>query len=96
VTASGLKPARYALVLSRVAGPTTCLAAIATGVATGGEVILAGTLPKRLQCFLGRNPSFGSVALTTGTYWLSVGELVPPDSFSPSASFAKTKIELVK
>ncbi len=96
VTASGLRPAHYALVLSRSAGPTTCLVVLASANAAGGRVALSGTLPRRLSCYLGRNPTFGGIPLTAGTYWLSVGELVPPASFSSSASFAKTPIKLVQ
>lgn len=95
MSATGLKPAHYTLVISRVAAYTTCLASIAVGVPTDGKLTLSGSLPTRLACHLGRDSTFGSVAVTTGTYWLSVGVLVPPASFSSSASFAKARIKLV-
>ncbi len=95
VTVTGLKPGHYTLVISRVAGPTQCLALIAAGDATHGTLKLSGTLPRRLLCYLGRQPSFGSVAFTTGGYFLSIGQLVPPTSFASSASFVKTRIRIV-
>jgi hypothetical protein len=95
VRASGLKKAHYTLVLSRVAAYATCLASIAAGNSKGGSLMVSGVLPTRLACHLGRNTTFGSVAVTTGTYWLSLGELVPPTGFAATASFAKTRIKLV-
>jgi hypothetical protein len=96
VTASGLAPGRYSLVLSRSAGPTTCLAVVAVADAAAGKKVgFSGTLPKRLSCYLGRNSTFGGINLTAGTYWLTVGEFVPPAGFDTSAGFAKTPIKLV-
>lgn len=95
ISASGLKPGHYTLVLSRVAAYTTCIASVAAGDAVHGGLTLSGTLPTRLACHLGRNATFGTVRVSIGTYWLSVGVLVAPTSFSSTASFVKTQIKLV-
>ncbi len=96
VTATGLKPGHYTLVISRVAGPTECLALIAAGDATHGRLKLSGTLPRRLSCYLGRQSTFGSITFTTGTYFLTIGELVPPTDFASTASSVKTRIRITE
>lgn len=95
VSATGMKSGRYTVVIERIAGPTTCLAAVGSADVVGGRLTVAGPVPARLSCHLGQNMPFGTIRVTSGSYWLVVGELVPPANFNYKASFAKTRISVV-
>jgi hypothetical protein len=95
VSATGIKPGHYTVLIERVAEPTSCLAAIGSANSLRGKLTVSGPVPARLSCHLGQNTSFGTVHVTSGSYLLVVGELIPPAGFNQNASFAKTRIKLV-
>lgn len=71
ITASGLSPGPYNLVLAIQAlpggaSPTNCVGAVGSARAHAGRVAIAGRLPKRLGCYSGVGPNEGYVTVGPG------------------------------
>lgn len=99
VSAKGLEPGRYTLLLVKVvlapkgAPATACTGRIGHAVvAVDGRVKISGTLPGRLGCSQAAGPVEGHMSTTPGHYQLDLGVYVAP-TFG-AGSFVKRSITL--
>jgi hypothetical protein len=101
VSASGLTPGRYALVLYVTTlappgvPPTGCDAKVgAAATAVGGRVKISGKLPTRLGCRQGVGRLESYLKVRPGRYWLDLGGHAQPGAFAPGQGFVRRRIRL--
>jgi hypothetical protein len=99
ISASGLKPGHYSLVLvietlPGGAGPTNCVGSVGSQTARAGRLAITGVLPARLACYMGVGAVEGYMQTRPGSYDLTLCVQFHPDGCSIKSSFVMRKVRL--